>query len=113
MVVRKAAPTTAAILLFVVVVLFACRASELRGSNSAAKAMRAHAHQLAEQGDVGEAIEAADQAAQLAPGEAESRAVLAHLHTIAGHTREARAIEIWCVARAFPADAAPGLANPE
>jgi Flp pilus assembly protein TadD len=108
MVVRNRRATIAAIL---AVVLSACRAPELGQSNASARAMRAHARHLAENGEVGEAIAVARQAARLAPAETESWILLGRMHGIAGDTRNARVIEVWCVMRTFPIDVAGCLSS--
>jgi hypothetical protein len=56
-----------------------------------AEQLRSQALELRERGEVGEAIEVAARAAELAPHDARSWAVLGCLHSLAGHRDEARA----------------------
>jgi two-component SAPR family response regulator len=71
-----------------------------RVSTPGSHELRARARHLFERGEVGEAIELAERAADLAPWEAESWGLLSALHSAAGHPQDAHRIYLWCIVRA-------------
>jgi hypothetical protein len=80
-------------------VLCAGSHSDERSAGPEPQRLRARALELAERGDIGEALELADRAADLTPAEPEPWSLLGGLHAAAGHPREARRIYLWCVVR--------------
>jgi hypothetical protein len=62
--------------------------------------LRARVRDLCQRGEVGEAIQVAERAADLAPWDAESWALLSAVHSAAGHPHDALRIHLICIARA-------------
>lgn len=71
-------------------------------AEATAELWRGHARVLVERGELGEALDAAARAVEHAPRDAQSWALLASLHSLAGHPAEARASRRACVVHAPP-----------
>ena len=65
-----------------------------------AKELRLRARTLHERGELGEAIDVASRAAEIAPTDPRSRAMLRAMQTLTGRTREACARRASCIIRA-------------